>query len=312
MLIFEVNYAKIILLYCFGAFDMNLCDIKTIKQIMDMFSLSFRKEFGQNFLTNNLVVEDIADNCCDDSESTILEIGPGVGSLTRELAVRYKRVVAIEIDNGLIPVLKYTLGEFSNVTVINSDVMKLDLREVLEPYFERGKVSVCANLPYYITTPILMKLLESGLPFDYITIMIQSEVADRLCTAPGAKDCGAITSVLNYYGSPERLFRVGAHNFVPSPKVESSVVRIRLHKDKPHKPTDEHTFFRTVKAAFEQRRKTLPNALSAGFGELTKEQLTDIVTSCGFSADIRGERLGVEDFCKLSDAIYAAITESVE
>ena len=291
---------------------MNLCDIKTIKQLMAMFSLNFRKEFGQNFLTNSCVVEDIADNCCDDAESTILEIGPGVGSLTRELAVRYKRVIAIEIDNGLIPVLKYTLGEFSNVTVVNKDVMKVDLAELLAPYFERGKVSVCANLPYYITTPILMKLLESGLPFDYITIMIQSEVADRLCTAPGSKDCGAITSVLNYYGRPERLFRVGAHNFVPSPKVESSVIRIRLHKEKPCMPLDEALFFRTVKAAFEQRRKTLPNALAAGFGEISKDRLTAIITECGHSPDIRGEKLTVEQFCELSDKIYKELNKDAK
>ena len=274
---------------------------------MAMFGLTFRKEFGQNFLTNVSVVEDIADNCCDDSESTVLEIGPGVGSLTRELAVRYKHVISVEIDNGLIPVLKYTLGEFSNVTVINSDIMKVDLEELLAPYFARGKVSVCANLPYYITTPILMKLLESGLPFDYITVMIQSEVADRLCTAPGSKNCGAITAVLGYYGEPERLFRVGAHNFVPSPKVESSVVRIRIHKQKPYVPLDEATFFRTVRAAFEQRRKTLPNALCAGFGELTKEQLTNTVVQCGHSPDVRGEKLSVAQFCELSDAIYSSI-----
>ncbi len=286
---------------------MNLCDIKTIKQLMAMFSLNFRKEFGQNFLTNIGVVEDIADNCCDDEESTILEIGPGVGTLTRELAVRYKNVIAVEIDNGLIPVLKYTLGEFSNVQVINRDVMKVDLGELLAPYFARGKVSVCANLPYYITTPILMKLLESGLPFEYITVMIQTEVADRLCAAPGSKDCGAITSVLHYYGTPERLFRVGAHNFLPSPKVESSVIRIKLHKGKPCKPVDEEIFFRTVRAAFEQRRKTLPNSLAAGFGELTKAQLTDIVLACGHSSDIRGERLTLEDFCRMSDAIHEKI-----
>ena len=157
---------------------MNLCDIKTIKQIMAMFSLNFRKEFGQNFLTDNFVVEDIADNCCTDASSTILEIGPGIGSLTKELSARYENVVALEIDHGLIPVLKYTLGDCRNVTVINEDVMKADLEGILAPYFERGKVSVCANLPYYITTPILMKLLESGLPFEYITVMIQSEVAD--------------------------------------------------------------------------------------------------------------------------------------
>lgn len=283
---------------------MNLCDQKTIKQLMAMFSLNFRKEFGQNFLTNVSVVEDIADNCCDDSESTVLEIGPGVGSLTRELAVRYKRVIAVEIDNGLIPVLKYTLGEFSNVTVINEDVMKLDLEELLAPAFARGKVSVCANLPYYITTPILMKLLESGLPFDSITVMIQSEVADRLCAAPGGKNCGAITAVLNYYGEPRRLFRVGAHNFVPPPKVESSVIRIDLYKERPYRPLDEAIFFRTVKGAFEQRRKTLPNALSAAFGELSKEELTEIIVSCGHSPDVRGERLTVEDFRAIADEIY--------
>lgn len=288
---------------------MNLCDIKTIKQIMAMFSLNFRKEFGQNFLTNNMVVEDIADNCCDDADSTILEIGPGIGSLTRELAERYKNVVALEIDHGLIPVLKYTLGEYKNVTVINEDVMKADLSAILAPYFAQGKVSVCANLPYYITTPILMKLLESGLPFEYITIMIQSEVADRLCATPGDKNCGAITSVLGYYGAPEKLFKVSAGNFIPAPKVDSSVVRIKLHSDKPFKPLDEHTFFRTIRAAFEQRRKTLPNALSAVFGELSKEEITDIIVACGHDVNIRGEKLGVAEFTALSDALYKAINK---
>ena len=286
---------------------MNLCDVKTIKQIMAMFSLNFRKEFGQNFLTDICVVEDIADNCCDDCDSTILEIGPGVGSLTRELAARYKRVIAIEIDNGLIPVLKYTLGEFPNVTVINQDVMKVDLGELLAPYFKEGKVSVCANLPYYITTPILMKLLESGLPFEYITVMIQLEVAQRLCTAPGGKDCGAITAVLNYYGKPEKLFSVGAHKFIPAPKVDSSVVRIKLHGEKPYVPKSEDMLFRTIKAAFEQRRKTLPNALAAGFGELSKDELTAAIVECGFAPEIRGEKLGVADFVALSDAIFDRI-----
>ena len=289
---------------------MNLCDVKSIKQLMAAFSLNFRKEFGQNFLTDIGVVEDIADNCCDDADSTILEIGPGVGSLTRELAARYKRVIAVEIDRGLIPVLKYTLGEFSNVTVINEDIMKVDLGELLAPYFAEGKVSVCANLPYYITTPILMKLLESGLPFDFITVMIQSEVADRLCAPAGGKNCGAITAVLGYYGQPEKLFKVGAHKFIPAPKVDSSVVRIRLHKDKPYVPTDEATMFRTIRAAFEQRRKTLPNSLAAVFGELTKEQLTEIVLTCGHSADIRGEKLTVEQFVALSDALYSAINKA--
>lgn len=272
-----------------------------------MFSLNFRKEFGQNFLTDISVVEDIADNCCDDASSSILEIGPGIGSLTACLAERYDSVVALEIDRGLIPMLKYTLGDYRNVTVINEDVMKADIEGILAPYFEKGKVSVCANLPYYITTPILMRLLECGLPFEYITIMIQSEVADRLCAAPGGKNCGAITAVLNYYGTAEKLFEVKADRFIPAPKVDSAVVRIKLHKDKPYKPLDEATFFRTIRAAFEQRRKTLPNALSAVFDELSKDEITDIIVSCGHSADIRGERLSTADFATLSDALYRAI-----
>jgi len=288
---------------------MNLCDIKTIKQIMAMFSINFRKEFGQNFLTDISVVEDIADNCCDDCSSAILEIGPGIGSLTSCLADRYDSVVALEIDKGLIPVLKYTLDSHKNVTVINEDVMKADLEGILAPYFAKGRVSVCANLPYYITTPILMRLLECGLPFEYITIMIQSEVADRLCAAPGGKNCGAITAVLNYYGTAEKLFDVKADRFIPAPKVDSAVVRIKLYGEKPYKPLDEATFFRTIRAAFEQRRKTLPNALSAVFGELTKDEITEIIVSCGHRADVRGERLSTEDFCNLSDALYKSINK---
>ena len=286
---------------------MNLCDVKTIKHIMTVFDLKFRKEFGQNFLINRTVVEDIADNCADSTDTSILEIGPGIGPLTTELALRYEQVVALEIDHGLIPVLKYTLGEFTNVTVYNEDVMKADLDTLLKPYFEKGKVSVCANLPYYITTPILMKLLECGLPFDYITIMIQSEVADRLCAKAGSSDYGAITAVLAYYGVAEKLFTVSAGNFMPAPKVNSTVVRIKLHKNKPYLPKDEKTLFRTIKGAFEQRRKTLPNALAASFGELTKDEITEAIISCGHKPDIRGERLGIEEFVALSDKLYECI-----
>ena len=286
---------------------MNLCDVKTIKQIMSVFDIKFRKEFGQNFLINRAVVEDIADNCADSVDTSILEIGPGIGPLTTELALRYKQVVALEIDHGLIPVLKYTLGEFNNVVVYNEDVMKVNLDELLKPYFEAGSVSVCANLPYYITTPILMKLLECGLPFDYITIMIQSEVADRLCAKAGSSDYGAITAVLAYYGVAEKLFTVSAGNFMPAPKVNSTVVRIKLHKQKPFVPKDEKTLFRTIKGAFEQRRKTLPNALAASFGELTKDEITDAIIACGHPADIRGERLGIKEFTILSDKLFELI-----
>lgn len=282
---------------------MNLCDLKTVRQIMAMFSLTFRKEFGQNFLTDRFVVEDIADQCCTE-ESTILEIGPGIGTLTYELAQRHREVVSLEIDRGLIPVLKYTLGEFQNVRVINEDVMQTDLEALLAPYFAKGPVSVCANLPYYITTPILMKLLECGLPFDYITIMIQAEVADRLAAKAGSKDYGAITAVLAYYGEAEKLFTVPADRFVPAPKVNSTVIRIKLHKEKPYRPKSEEMLFRTIKAAFGQRRKTLANALGAGFPELTREQITEVIAACGHKPDIRGERLDIAQFTELSDKLY--------
>ena len=283
---------------------LNLCDPKTIKQVMDMFGLSFKKEFGQNFLTDNMTVEDIADACNDDKDITVIEIGPGIGCMTRELCERYSRVVAFEIDTGLMPVLKYTLDGYRNVTVINEDIMKADLATTLAPYFEMGKVAVCANLPYYITTPILMKLIESDLPFDSITVMVQTEVAERLAAGAGKKNCGAITAAIDYYGKAEMLFTVSADRFMPPPKVTSSVVRIDLWKEKPVVPIDEDLFFRTIKAAFEQRRKTLPNSLATGFPEISKERLTQIITDCGHRADIRGEKLSVADFCALSNEIY--------
>ena len=202
------------------------------------------------------------------------------------------------------PILNYTLGEFDNVEVLNQDVMKTDLDTLLAPYFESGKVSVCANLPYYITTPILMKILESRLPFETVTVMVQEEVADRLCAAAGKSDYGAITAVLGYYGTTEKLFSVPADRFVPAPKVNSAVVRITLHKVCPYHPKDEALMFRTIKAAFEQRRKTLSNALSNGFPELTKEQITQVIEKCGHRADIRGEKLSTQQFCDLSDALY--------
>lgn len=283
---------------------LDLCNPKTIRQVMDMFGLNFKKEFGQNFLTDNMTVEDIADACNDDKDITVLEIGPGIGCMTRELCERYSRVVAFEIDSGLVPVLKYTLDGYKNVTVINEDIMKADLASALAPYFEMGKVAVCANLPYYITTPILMKLIESKLPFDSITVMVQTEVAERLAAGAGNKNCGAITAAIDYYGEAKMLFTVSADRFMPPPKVTSSVVHIDLWKEKPVRPIDEPLFFRTIKAAFEQRRKTLPNSLSTGFPEISKERLTEIIVSCGHKPDIRGEKLTVADFCNLSNKIY--------
>ena len=283
---------------------MNLCDLKTVRQIMSMFHLTFRKEFGQNFLTDRTVVEDIADSCCDKENMTVLEIGPGIGTLTRELALRAERVVALEIDRGLIPVLQYTLGGFDHVKVINQDVMQADLETLLAPYFAQGPVSVCANLPYYITTPILMKLLESRLPFETINIMIQAEVADRLCAKAGGRDYGAITAVLAYYGHAEKLFTVPADRFVPAPKVNSTVISIRLYHDqKPCVPKSEEMLFRTIKAAFGQRRKTLINALNAGLPDIDRARIEEAIRACGFDPTIRGERLDISDFTRLSDAL---------
>lgn len=287
---------------------MDLCNRKTVNEIMETFGIRFRKEFGQNFLTNSGVVADIADGCADDADTAILEIGPGIGTLSRELAARYQSVIALEIDRGLIPVLGFTMTGYPNFRVVNEDVMKADLKELLRPYFEAGKVAVCANLPYYITTPILMKLLECGLPFTSITVMIQAEVADRLCAAAGSSAYGAITAVLAYYGKAQKLFRVAAGNFVPPPKVDSAVVRIDLYSGKPYVPKDEKVLFRTIRAAFEQRRKTLVNSLMTGFSEISKDRLLTAVTDCGFPADVRGERLDIEAFVRLSDRLTDEIS----
>ena len=208
---------------------LNLCNINVIRSLMEDAGISFRKEFGQNFLINPIVPEDIADMCCDREDSLIVEIGPGVGCLTDALARRYERVVAIEIDKGLIPVLEKTMAEHENVTVINADVMEVDLAALVEKYSEGRPVSVAANLPYYITTPILMRLLESGVRFSSITVMVQNEVAARLCSKAGSKDYGAITAVLGYYGETRRLFRVPAGCFLPAAKVDSAVIRIDLY-----------------------------------------------------------------------------------
>ena len=289
---------------------MNLWDPKTIRQIMAMFGIKFHKEFGQNFLTDSMVIEDIADSCSQTEDCTVLEIGPGIGVLTRALAERYRRVKALEIDRNLIPVLKYTLGEYDHVTVYNEDVMQTNLEALLAEDFAKGPVTVCANLPYYITSPILMKLLESRLPFESVTVMVQEEVADRLCAKAGGKEYGAITATVNYYGYAEKLFRVPADRFVPAPKVNSAVIRITLWKEKPCKPVSEEMLFRTIKAAFGQRRKTLTNALSAGFPELTREQLQDVIMEMGQEPTVRGERLSVEQFTELSDKLYRLCEEA--
>lgn len=283
---------------------MNLCDRNTVRRLMASYGIAFRHEFGQNFLTDPNVIDEIADAAYPTEDCTILEIGPGIGTLTRALCERYRRVIALEIDRNLMPVLEETLADFDNVTVVNADVMKTNLSELLAPAFAEGPVAVCANLPYYITSPILMKLLESDLPFFGVTVMVQKEFADRLCAAPGGKEYGAITVSAAYRGSAEKICAVPADRFLPAPKVDSAVVRLRLYgENKPVVPRSEELFFRTVRAAFGQRRKTLANALATGFPELDKQTLVGLLERLGLPADIRGERLSVAQFAALSDLI---------
>ncbi len=285
---------------------MRLTDLSVIREIMSRHGVSFQKKFGQNFLINPTVPERIAEAACGEGGEGILEIGPGIGTLTRELACRAEKVVALEIDTALIPILDETLADFDNTTVINQDVMKTDLDELVEREFlSKGlRVSVAANLPYYITTPILMKLVESRLPFDTITVMIQKEVAVRLTAPAGDSEYGAITAALSYYGKVERLFTVPAGCFLPAPKVDSAVIRITLYKEPPVLVEDEATLFKTIRGAFAQRRKTLANSLTTEFSALGREGIVSAIEAAGLSPSIRGERLTLEDFAKLSDSLY--------
>ena len=283
---------------------MDLCNPAVIKSLLGDEGTHLRKEYGQNFLVRPEIPARIAEECTENETSMILEIGPGVGCLTQELARRYEKVVAVEIDTHLLPILAKTLAEYDNVTVINQDVMKVDLPTLVAEHAEGREVSVCANLPYYITTPILMALLESGVPFRSITVMVQAEVAARLCARAGEETYGAITAVLGYYGETRRLFTVSAGCFLPPPKVNSAVVRIDLYETPRYTPKDKKLFFNLIKAAFEMRRKTLVNAISAKL-PYTKEQVADALVSLGLSDKIRGERLSTEDFSRLSDALCA-------
>lgn len=295
---------------------MNLCDIKTVKKIMAEFGTGTKKAFGQNFLINPEVPFNIAEESYSyhkskhpSLESGVIEIGPGIGSLTYELGLRYNKAVAIEIDKTLIPILDKTLGELDNVSVINDDFLKLDTVKLINDNFGNIPVSVCANLPYYITTPIIMKLLEESREngknrLTSITVMVQKEVADRLCATEKDKDYGAITASINYYGTVKKLFDVGPDNFLPPPKVTSSVVRIELYDEPKYTVKSEKMLFDVIGGAFIQRRKTMLNSLSSHLTFVSKERIGQIIEELGFDINIRGERLSIGDFCRLADAFY--------
>ncbi len=280
---------------------MELTEPKVIKEIAARFGFNFSKGLGQNFLLDKGVLEDIVEAA--EPEAGVVEIGPGFGVLTRELAKASQKVVTIEIDKRLLPVLDYTLGEFDNVEVIEGDILKINLKELIDKEFNGEKISVAANLPYYITTPIITMLLEKKFPLKKIVVMVQKEVAKRLAASAGTKDYGAISVLCSYYTKPEIVTIVPAGSFMPAPKVDSAVVCLNV-LDKPSVDVpDEKLFFKIVKGAFSQRRKTLLNCL-CGYLGLTKEETEIHIRNCGIDPGIRGERLSVEDFAKLAHEFY--------
>jgi len=281
----------------------NLSNIKTIKSILTRYGFHFSKYLGQNFLIDSSVSPKMAGLCGISENTGVLEIGPGIGTLTRELAKRAKKVVAVEIDKQLIPVLKETLADFDNINIINGDILKIDLRRLIEESFTDQNVVVCANLPYYITSPIIMKLLESHLPIKSITAMVQKETALRFCAKPGSRSGGAITVAIHYYSMPELLFQVPKSAFFPSPNVDSAVIKLDVLGCPPVCVNDEKIFWKVIKAAFAQRRKTLLNSLSAGLG-INKETTSQILKTKCINPSLRAENLTMTQFADIANCLY--------
>ena len=281
----------------------NLSDINTVKSILSRHGFTFSKALGQNFLINDEVCPAMAEEAVRDSETGIIEIGAGVGVLTAELCKRAKKVVSVELDKRLLPVLSETLADFDNFEVVNADILKLDLKELIkEKFADCRTVNICANLPYYITSPVIMKLLEDKLPIENIIVMVQKEAADRLTAEVGTRNSGAITVAVNFYAKAEKLFDVFRDSFVPAPKVDSAVIRLSLCDKAPVSVKDEKLFFKMVRAIFMQRRKTAANGISAGMG-IPKQQVADALLRLGFDENIRAEALSLDALCALSDEL---------
>lgn len=280
----------------------NLTNIQVVRTIMEKHGFHFSKKLGQNFLINPSVCPRIAEMGNAAPGYGVLEIGTGVGVLTHELAKRAEKVCAVEVDSRLLPILEETVGEHENLHIIHSDILKCDLKKLIEEEFPGLKAAVCANLPYYITTPILMYLLESGAEIDTITVMVQKEVADKLEAKVGTRDAGAITVALNYYGTVKKLFSVSRGSFMPAPNVDSAVIQITTGNQWRDKVNDPKHFFRMVRAGFQQRRKTLVNALSGIMG-YNKAELAEILRKMGLSETARIESLSMEELCILSNSL---------
>ena len=282
----------------------DLGNISNTKRVLEKYGFNFQKKFGQNFLIDANVLENIVDGAGITSDDVVLEIGPGIGTMTQYLCERAGFVICVEIDKNLIPILEDTLMDYENKEIINADVLDLDLNELAVRYNGGSPIKVVANLPYYITTPIIMGLLESHVPLKNITIMIQKEVADRMQAGPGTKDYGALSLAVQYYTDPEVLTTVSANCFIPRPNVDSSVIRLTLHEDNPTKVKDEELMFKLIRASFNQRRKTLVNGLTnAGLSGIGKDEVLKALEEMELSATVRGEALTLEQFARLSDLL---------
>ncbi len=288
-----------------------LTNRSVIKEIMERNGFTFSKALGQNFIVNPSVCPRIAEQGGAVPEGGVIEIGAGVGVLTAELARRAKKVVCIEIDSRLLPILDETLGEFDNIKIVNEDVLKVDLPRLIREEFPGMEVVVCANLPYYITSPILMALLEQRLPIRSITVMVQKEAAQRICAKPGSRQAGAITAAVHYYSTPRMLFPVSRGSFLPSPEVDSAVIRLDVNKEPPVEVQDEKLFFTVVRGAFGQRRKTILNTLSAALG-LEKETVRELLIQAQLRENARAEELTLADFAALTNRLWALRRERGE
>lgn len=280
----------------------SLSDPGHIKEVLSRHGFHFSKALGQNFLINPGVCPRMAAECGAQASKGVIEVGPGIGVLTWELSQVAQKVCAVELDSRLFPVLEETLAGRDNVKIIPGDVMKLDLHQLIQQEFGGGPVCVCANLPYYITSPVILRLLEEGLPLTSITVMVQKEAAQRLCAAPGERECGAVSVAVHYRSQPKLLFQVGRGSFLPPPKVDSAVLRLDLRQEPPVSVADEDWFFRVSRAAFAQRRKTAANSLSATLG-LPKPQVEQALAAAGAPENVRAERLTLEQLAALANAL---------
>ena len=278
----------------------NLSDISVIRSVLEKHGFNFSKALGQNFLINPSVCPRMAEYSLANENTGVIEIGAGIGVLTAELAKIAKKVVCVELDTRLLPILDETLADFDNIEIVNADVMKTDLKALIEEKFQGMDVVVCANLPYYITSPVITMLLESRLPIKAVTVMIQKEAADRLCTPVGSRDSGAITVCTNYYAEVKQLFNVSRGSFMPAPNVDSTVIRLDIREYPAVQVSDEKKFFRMVKAAFAQRRKTALNSISSGMG-LSKTQVGEALRNSGLDENVRAEKLTMEELALLCE-----------